>query len=96
MERMMKLLKGYVHSMAPPKGSMAKGYVLEKTLGLMTKYLHEFEHVSKKIWDAKEEEGIFGELLDSVPTKKLFSFRLCDLARDYVLTNTKSMGPWIQ
>jgi hypothetical protein len=82
--------------MAPPKGSMADGYVLEETLGFMIEYLHEFEHVSKKIWDAEEEERIFGEVSDGVPTKKLFIFRLCDLAHDYALTNTKIMGPWIQ
>jgi hypothetical protein len=29
---------------------MAKGYVLEETLGFVTKYLHEFEHVFKKVW----------------------------------------------
>jgi hypothetical protein len=33
-ERMMKVLKGYVHSMARPEGSMAEGYMLEETLGL--------------------------------------------------------------
>jgi hypothetical protein len=34
---------------------MIKGYVLEKTLGFVTEYLHEFEHVTRRIWDAKKE-----------------------------------------
>jgi hypothetical protein len=46
----MKVLKGYVCSITQPKWSMAKGYVLEETLGFVTKYLHEFEHVLKKVW----------------------------------------------
>jgi len=49
LEQMMKVLKGHVHSMAQPKGSMVEGYMLEKRLGFMTKYLHEFEHVSKRV-----------------------------------------------
>jgi hypothetical protein len=36
MEQMMKVLKGYVHSMARLKSSMAKSYILEETLGFVT------------------------------------------------------------
>jgi len=63
-ERMMKVLQGYVHSMARFEESMAKGYVLEETLGFVTKYMHEFEHVSRRVWDVKEEEGVSGEVLE--------------------------------
>jgi hypothetical protein len=49
LEQMMKVLKGYVRSMAQPEGSMVEGYMLEKTLGFVTKYLHEFEHVSRRV-----------------------------------------------
>jgi hypothetical protein len=44
--------------------------------------------VFRRIWDAKEEKGICGEVWEGVPTKVLFSLKLCDLAHDYVLTNT--------
>jgi hypothetical protein len=54
---------------------MAEGYILEETLGFVIKYLHEFEHVTKIIWDV-EEEGIFREILESAP-KKLCSTLLC-------------------
>jgi hypothetical protein len=46
---MMKILKGYVRSMAQLEGSMAKKYLLEETLGFVTKYLHEFQHVSRRV-----------------------------------------------
>jgi hypothetical protein len=49
MERMVKVLKGYVHSMARLEGSMVEGYVLEETLRLVTKYMHAFKHVSRKV-----------------------------------------------
>jgi hypothetical protein len=63
--------------------------VLEETLGFVTKYLHEFEHVFKRLWDVNE--GICGEVLGGVFTKVLQ-----DLAHEYVFTNIKIMGPWIQ
>ncbi len=91
----MKVLKGYVCSMARPKGLMAKSYVLEETLGFVTEYFQEFEHVFKRAWDVKKEEGVSGEVLEGAPTKFVFSPILQDLAHDYVLTNTKIMGPWI-
>jgi hypothetical protein len=91
----MKVLKGYVRSMAQLEGSMVKGYILKETLGFVIEYLHEFEHVTIKVWDA-EEEGVCGEVLEGVPTKVVFNPILCDLAHDYVLINTKVIGPWIQ
>jgi hypothetical protein len=68
---------------------MAKGYVLEETLRFVTKYLHEFEHVSKRVWNVNE--GLCGEVLEGVFTKVLQ-----DLANEYVFTNIEIMGPWIQ
>ncbi len=50
----MKVLKSNVCSMAQCEGSMVKDYVLKETLGFVTKYFHEFGHVSKIIWDIKE------------------------------------------
>jgi hypothetical protein len=49
MEQMTKVLKGYVFSIAQLEGSMVKGYMLEETLGFVIEYLHEFEHVSKRV-----------------------------------------------
>jgi hypothetical protein len=86
---MMKVLKGYVCSATQVKWLMAKGYVLEETLGFVTKYLHEFVHVFKKVWDVNER--ICGEVLEGGFTKVLQ-----DLAHEYVFTNFEIMGPWIQ
>jgi hypothetical protein len=45
--------------------------VLKETLGFVTKYFHEFGHVSKIIWDIKE--WVFGEVLECIPTKVVLS-----------------------
>ncbi len=80
---MMKVLKDYVCSMAWLEGSMAKGYVLEESLGFVIEYLHEFEHVSRKVWDAEEEKGFSREVLEGVFTKVVFNPILQDLAHKY-------------
>jgi hypothetical protein len=41
-EWMMKVFKGYVHNMSQLKGSMVERYVLDETMGFVTKYLQEF------------------------------------------------------
>jgi hypothetical protein len=46
--------------------------------------------VFRRIWDAEEEKGIYGEVREGTPTKVLLSLRLCDLAHDYVLTKYKN------
>jgi hypothetical protein len=33
---------------------MAKGYIPKETLGFVTEYFHEFENVTRKVWDVKE------------------------------------------
>ncbi len=68
----MKVLKGYVRCMAWLEGSMVEGYMLDKILGFVTYYLHEFEHVLKRVWDAKEK-GVFGKVLKGVRTKFVLS-----------------------
>jgi hypothetical protein len=40
-----EVLKGYVHSMAHLKGSMAESYLMEETLGFVIEYMHEIKHV---------------------------------------------------
>jgi hypothetical protein len=47
---------------------MVEGYILQETLGFVIEYFHEFEHVTIRVWDAKEE-GVFREILQGDPTK---------------------------
>ncbi len=65
----MKVLSGYVYNMSHPEGSMVEGYILDETMGFVTKYLQEFQHVSKIIWDVEEEEGVVGKVLKGIIEK---------------------------
>lgn len=75
------------------KGSMVEGYVLEETLGFVTEYLHEFQHVSSRVWDV--DEGVFREVLEGAPTKIILSPILGSFSHACVLTTTEVMGMWI-
>jgi hypothetical protein len=61
----------------------------------MIEYMHEFQHVSIRVWDAKEDEGVYWEVFEGAPTKMVLSPILRDLAHKYVLTNIEIMSPWI-
>ncbi len=41
-EPMMKVLKGYVRNMSQFEGSMVEGYILDETMGFVTKYCKSF------------------------------------------------------
>ncbi len=53
-----------------------EGYVLDETMGFVTQYLQEFQHVYRKKWDAKGEEGVVGEVLEGVVEKVVLSSTL--------------------
>jgi hypothetical protein len=71
-ERAMKVFKGYVRNRSRLEASMAKGYILDETIGFVTEYLQDFHHVRHRIWDADEEEGVYGEVVEGVATKLIF------------------------
>ncbi len=57
---------------------MAKGYFLDETIGFVIEYLQDFHHVRRKIQDAYEEEGVYGEVVEGATTK----LTLDPIARD--------------
>jgi hypothetical protein len=66
----MKVFKGYVCNRTRPEASMAKGDILDETIGLVTEYMREFVHVKQQVWDANEE-GVSSEVLEGSTNKFL-------------------------
>ncbi len=54
-ERTMKVFKGYVCNRSRPEASMAKGYILDKTIGLVIEYLQDLCQIGCEILDVDEE-----------------------------------------
>jgi len=67
-ERLNKVLKGYVRNMAQPKASMATEYLMDETLRLITKYMDQFQPSNRQIWDSDKEESVCGEFLEGAST----------------------------
>ncbi len=59
--------------------------------GFVNEYLHEFEHMSKRVWDVK---GVSRDMLEGVPTKFVLNPILWDLEHK-MCDKYKIMGPWI-
>jgi hypothetical protein len=53
-EKCMKTLKAYVRNMARSEVSMAEGYLKDKCIGFVTKYLQRFNVLQQQMWDAEE------------------------------------------
>ncbi len=48
---------------------MASRYVLDETLGFVIEYMQMFTQVCHRVWDANEEEGVYGEVLEGFGSK---------------------------
>ncbi len=90
----MKTLKHYVRNAARSEACMAEGYVRDECLGFTTEYLHRFEVVDRRVWDADEEYGDAEEVVEGAGSKYLMSATLRDLAHQYALSNLSIMEPW--
>jgi hypothetical protein len=55
--------------------------------------MHEFKHISRRVWDVDKEEMVSKEVLEGAPSKVMFSPILQDVTYKYVLTNTNIMAP---
>jgi hypothetical protein len=75
---------------------MALGYVLDETLGFVTEYMQMFTHVRHRVWDANEEVGMYGEVLEGSGSKFCLLPLAQDLAHHYVLTNAACLTPWVR
>jgi hypothetical protein len=95
-ERLNKVLKGYVRNMAQLEASMATGYLMDETLGLITEYMDQFQPSKRRIWDSDEEEGVCGEVLKGAPTRIELTVIQQNMAHNYVLNNTNIMAPWVR
>jgi hypothetical protein len=82
----MKVFKGYVRNRSRPEASMVEGYILDKIIGFVIKYLQDFRHVRCEISDADEEEGVCGEVVERATTKLTLDHVTRDVAHQCVVT----------
>ncbi len=81
--------------MAQLEASMAMGYFMDETLGLIIKYMQQFQLV-KSQWDYDEEEGISEEVLEGATIWWELPIAMWDITHNYVFNNTNAMAPWVR
>ena len=87
-ERTMMTLKSHVKNRARPEASIAHGYLLDETMGFATLYMHGFDVVRRRVWDADREDCEEFEVLEGASTEVLLSRAERDAAHKYVLRNS--------
>lgn len=53
-ERINKVMKGYVRCMQQLEGCMAERYVMEMSMGFLIEYIEDFRAMTGRVWDAEE------------------------------------------
>ena len=87
-ERTMMTLKSHVKNRARLEASIAHGYLLDETMGFATSYMHGFDVVRRRVWNADPEDCAEFEVLEGAPTVVILSQSERDAAHKYVLRNS--------
>lgn len=66
---------------------MAKLYMLEEAIGLMAKFMTDYEPLHHKMWREETEVGIVGKVFEGATTNSAITPTLRDVAHDYMLSH---------
>lgn len=92
-ERTMMTLKSHVKNRARPEASIAHGYLLEETMGFATSYMHGYDVVTRRVWDADPEDCAEFEVLQGASTEVTLSRAERDSIHKFVLRNNTLTAP---
>ncbi len=89
-------MKGYVRCMWLTEGCMIERYAMEVSMGFLIEYIQDFWAMTQKVWDAEEEEGISGEVLEGASFRVDLDLAKWGIVHHYVITNTTAMANWVK
>ena len=84
-ERTMGALKNHVKNRACPEASIAHGYLQDKTMGFVTSYMHNYDVVRTRIWDANPKDSDEYKVPDGGSIHHMLLDGFQDEAHRYVL-----------
>ena len=93
-ERNMMTLKNHVKNRARPEASIAHGYLLDETMGFATSYMHGFDVVRRRVWDADPEDCEEFEVLEGGYVDVTLSRSERDALHMFVLRNNTLTAPY--
>jgi hypothetical protein len=97
---MLDVLDGEVHEESEglyshestTQGEHGRGNVMDDTFGFCTEYMSRFIPTRRRVWDDKEEPGLFDEEPEGSGVKRLLSERLRFWAHSFVLDNAAHLA----
>ena len=92
-ERNMMTLKNHVRNRARPEASIAHGYLMDETMGYATSYMHGFDVVRRRVWDADPEDSAEFEVLEGAPVDFILTRPQRDSMHKFVLRNNTLTAP---
>ena len=93
-ERTMMMLKNHVKNRARPEASIARGYLLDETMGYATSYMQGFEVVRRRVWDADPEDSDEFEVLEGAAVNITLSRADRDALHKFILRNSTLTAPY--
>lgn len=87
-ERTMMTLKNHVKNRARPEASIAHGHLLDETMGFATSYMHGYDVVRRRVWDADPEDSAEFEVLEGASKDVFLTRAQRDQAHKYVIRNS--------
>jgi len=72
----MKVLKNHIRNMAQPEACVAEGYLKDECIGLIIKYLHEFEAMQRCVWNEDKEYNNAEDILQGGGKSYMLSLEL--------------------
>ena len=95
-ERTMMTLKNHVKNKARPEASIANGYLMDETMGYATSYMHGYDVVRRRVWDADPKDCEEFEVLEGAGPDYKLTRAQRDAIHQYVLRNNTLTEPYFR
>ena len=95
-ERNMMTLKNHVKNRARPEASISHGYLMDETMGFATSYMHGFDVVRRRVWDADPEDCEEFEVLEGASAQITLTRTERDSMHRFVLRNNTLTSSYYQ
>jgi hypothetical protein len=73
---------------------MAEGFAMDDTLGFCTEYMARFTPTTRRIWDSKEDQSMYNEVMEGSWQIRPMSEQFRQWAHDFMLENSTHLAPW--
>ena len=96
LERFMKNLKGFLRQRAQPKGSMAEGWLVQKSCFFVVDYLSRSQKNVSELWSTRDNDRLLSDVPPSNGVVKQLSKEIRTKVSNYCMMNNDVMQRWYE